>query len=371
VGSKSFVQPVPIAIDLFAGGGGLTEGLRMAGFVVCAAVETDAAACDTYSVNHPGTVLFRRDVRSLTAAELRSTSPSGKVDLIAACPPCQGFSSLTSKYKKSDPRNELVFEFVRLAVSLRPAFLMMENVPGLAKKGAGTFEAAMSQLRDAGYFLTSAVVDVADFGIAQNRKRLVVLGSLGGSIEIPKPTHSRDGSAITEPWLTVRDAIHGMSKPTTLSASHKQGGPQGHNWHVVRSMSSVNVERLRFSRPGHSRSDIPSHLRPNCHRATDAGFSNVYGRMSWIKPSPTITGGCTTLSKGRFGHPSQLRTISVREAALLQSFPLTYRLATNHMEKACSIIGNALPPRFAAAMAAACMKIIQQGDASGAESIPT
>jgi DNA (cytosine-5)-methyltransferase 1 len=370
VSSMSSVRPAPaVAIDLFAGGGGLTEGLRIAGFVVCAAVETDAAACDTYSANHPGTVLFRRDIKSVSADELRSTSPTSRVELIAACPPCQGFSSLTSKYKRTDPRNELIFDFVRLALAIRPAMVMMENVPGLAGKGAGTLEAAMSQLRAAGYALTSAVVDVADFGIAQNRKRLVVLGSLNGEIAIPKPTHSRDGSDSTERWMTVRDAIHGMSRPTTLLASHKQGGPQGHNWHVVRSMSSANVERLRFSRPGQSRSDIPKFLRPKCHRATDTGFSNVYGRMAWTKPSPTITGGCTTLSKGRFGHPSQLRTISVREAALLQSFPESYKFATDHMDKACSIVGNALPPRFAAAMAAACMRKMLRGDENGSEGV--
>ena len=350
------MKSTAVAIDLFAGGGGLSLGLKTAGFVVSAAVEIEDAAADTYEANHPGTVLFRRDIREVSAIELIRTSPTGKIDLIAACPPCQGFSSLTSKYKRVDSRNELIFEFVRLAVKIKPAMIMMENVPGLAKKGAPIFDDAMRKLRSAGYKIRYKIVDVADFGVPQRRKRLVVFGSLQHEVEIPMRTHSAKPTESTLPWATVRDAISERPKPVTLEKAMASGGPSVHDWHVVRSMSDTTLERLRATKPGRPRSELPKSLRPACHRSSNIGFTNVYGRMAWDQPAPTITGGCTTLSKGRFGHPALLRTISLREAALLQSFPPSYKFKTDHMEKVCNIVGNALPPRFAHAMAIACLE---------------
>lgn len=349
-----------VAIDLFAGGGGLSQGLKQAGFIVSAAVELEPAACATYSANHPGAVVFQNDIRKIKGEELLRTSPTGKIDLIAACPPCQGFSSLTLKYRRSDPRNELIFEFVRLVKEIKPATIMMENVPGLAK-GAGSqlFELAVKDLRALGYHLSHDILDVANFGVPQRRRRLVLLGCLRAPILIPKPTHFRTPKAGERPWLTVRDAIGSEGKPVPLKRATKMGGGSQVGWNVIRDLSEINIERLKATRPGKSRASLPVELRPPCHKITDAGFSNVYGRMSWDEPSPTITGGCTTLSKGRFGHPSQLRTISVREAALLQTFPRDYRFETSRMEKVCNIIGNALPPLFAQVMASACFSSIE------------
>ena len=358
---NSRVSKVPaIAVDLFAGGGGLSLGLKQAGFVVSAAVESEPSACDTYSINHRGTVLFNRDIREISGIELIRTSPTLEIDFIAACPPCQGFSSLTSKYKKADLRNELIFEFVRLVEEVLPAAIMMENVPGLAKKGSSIFRSAMDRLSAAGYNLTQATLDVANFGIPQHRKRLVVLGGRGFPITIPPATHAEKQTVNQRPWVTVRDAIENFDRPSTLLKAIALGGPEVVNWHVTRSISPINLARLRATRAGTDRSRLPVELRPKCHQGSDSGFSNVYGRMSWDKPAPTITGGCTTLSKGRFGHPSLLRTISVREAATLQSFPLTYQFSGGFMEKVCDIIGNALPPRFAEIMAAACIDSIRE-----------
>lgn len=347
-----------VAVDLFSGGGGLTAGLKMAGFSVCAAVELDETAATTYSENHKDVVLFQRDIKKVTATEIINTSPTGKIDLIAACPPCQGFSSLTAKYKKTDARNELINEFARLVREIRPTTIMMENVPGLEKKGAHLFQPVISEFKELGYSIDFRVLEVADYGVPQNRRRLVVLGALNQEIKIPDPSHSITGEK-NKKWVTVREAIGHLPPPIDLQSAKKIGRPKTFNWHVSRNLSQINILRLKSLRPGASRSEIPLELRPPCHKEGN-GFSNVYGRMEWDKPSPTITGGCTTLSKGRFGHPTEDRTLSVREAALLQTFPKNYKFATDHIDKVCNIIGNALPPQFAKVMSKACMIAINR-----------
>lgn len=347
------------AIDLFAGGGGLSVGLSNAGFHVCAAVEIDAVAANTYARNHKNTVLFQSDIRNISGKELIRTSPENRIDLISACPPCQGFSSLTAKYKRVDPRNELIFQFVRIVEEIKPLAIMMENVPGLALKGKSLFDAAMNDLERMGYKINFTVADVANYGVPQHRRRLVVLGALGKEIEIPKPTHAEFPTGNLHAWNTVKDAIWQSVQPITLKVAQTRGGPKIYGWNVVRNLSFENVERLRAIKAGAPRSEMPLWLRPKCHMDSDNGFSNVYGRMSWNKPSPTITGGCTTLSKGRFGHPSRLRTISVREAAALQTFPNDYTIDTDHIDQACKIIGNALPPIFAEKMASACKQALE------------
>lgn len=351
-------QPL-VAIDLFSGGGGLTLGLKQAGFVVSAAVEFDKHASATYSANHPETVLYCKDIRGVSGAELISTSPTSKIDLIAACPPCQSFSSLTSKYKNKDTRDELIKEFARIVREVMPATIMMENVPGLTKKGAHLFDPVIEELESLGYLITYDVLDVVDYGIPQRRRRLVVLGSLTSKLKIPAPTHCEFSDGTLSTWETVRAAISKMPEPMTLADTRAVGGPKELDWNVVRNLAPQNMARLKAIEAGASRTSLPKALRPECHK-NNSGFSNVYGRMSWDKPSPTITGGCTTLSKGRFGHPSKLRTISVREAAALQSFPSDYIFDTEFIDRACTMIGNALPPKFAKIMADVCAENLKE-----------
>lgn len=350
----------PVAIDLFSGGGGLTVGLKAAGFSVCAAVEFDEVAAATYSENHPEVVMITRDIRTVTADEIIRCSPTNKIDLIAACPPCQSFSSLTSKYKRKDSRDELIFEFARLVEDIKPRSIMMENVPGLAIKGAKLFNPVIKKFKKLGYKIEYRVLEVADYGVPQNRKRLVVLGALDKEIRIPESTHSENGETGKQKWRTVRDAISHLPEPIGLGKAKARGGPKAHNWHISRDLSAVNLERLRFLKPGGDRTQLPDHLRPDCHKNKQSGFTNVYGRMSWDKPSPTITGGCTTMSKGRFGHPKKMRTISVREAALLQTFPENYKFSSDYIDRVCTIIGNALPPKFAEAMATVCANSLRE-----------
>ena len=346
-----------VAVDLFAGGGGLTVGLKRAGFKVAAAVEIEPHASATYEANHAEVHVLKKDIKEVRGDDLLALA-GGCIDLLAGCPPCQGFTSLTAKYEKIDPRNDLILEMARLASETRPRSVMMENVPGLKGKGRRLYQKLKRTLQDEGYELTEGVLEVADYGVPQFRRRLVLLGGFGFSIQLPKPTHAKDGDGGLKRWRTVKDAIGGMDKPVTLSAAKRQGPIEESDWHIVRDLSPANKRRMAAARPGKSWATIPDELRPTCHQGDYKGFSNVYGRMEWNKPSPTITGGCTTFSKGRFGHPIARRTISVREAARLQTFPEDYRFDVPYMEHVCNVVGNALPCDFAEVVSKACYHML-------------
>lgn len=338
------------AIEAFAGGGGLAVGLRNAGFKTVAAIEIEPHAVATFRVNHPDVEVFSQDIRDVSGDNLLSLA-DGKVNVLAACPPCQGFSSLTSKWKKEDSRNLLVAEVGRLAEELKPDAIMLENVPGLAHKGKDLLDALTERLDEIGYIINCDILQVADYGVPQCRKRLVMLAGLGFNIEMPKPTHSKIGANGLPKWKTVREAIGKTKQPITFAEAKKKGGAQLFEWHVIRRISPENQRRLKFAKPGGKWNDFPEKLRASCHRGGYRGFSNTYGRMSWDEPSGTITAGCTTLSKGRFGHPEEDRTISLREAATLQTFPKNYKFETPYFERACEIVGNALPCDFAEVIA--------------------
>ena len=356
------------AVEIFAGGGGLAVGLREAGLKTVAAVEIEPHAAATFKANHPKVQVFRQDVKEIRGAALLALA-DGHLDVLAACPPCQGFSSLTSKWRRSDPRNDLVSEVARLAEEMRPRAVMVENVPGLVDKGSELFDDLVSRLEAAGYLCNWSVLQVADFGVPQRRRRLVLLAGLGFRIEMPSPTHSRTAKGGLAKWKTLEETIGGLGEAMTWTDSKSVGGPQAVNWHVVRSLSPANKERLRQAKPGAVWTAMPEDVRPPCHRSGYDGFTNVYGRLKWDEPSVTITAGCTTLSKGRFGHPEEDRTISLREAALLQTFPPDYRFETPHFERACEIVGNALPCDFAKVIAKQVVKSLPV-DAGDLTSIP-
>ncbi|MCY4213013.1 MAG: DNA cytosine methyltransferase [Gammaproteobacteria bacterium] len=349
------------AVDIFSGAGGLTVGMKRAGFRVVAAVELEHHSFATYKANHPDVRCLNQDITTVSGSTLLQTTGTDRLDLLAGCPPCQGFTSLTAKYRdREDPRNKLVLEMARLAEAMQPRAIMMENVPGLTRKGEALYDELRLRLKALDYQLTEGIVQVADYGVPQFRRRLVLLGGRGFDIPLPAATHSRTSVGNLAPWRTVREAITGMPEPVTLAKAKAKGRVEPSDWHIVRQLSPTNVERIKAAQAGRTWTGIPEHLRPKCHRGNYVGFTNVYGRMEWDRPSPTITGGCTTFSKGRFGHPEADRTISVREAALLQTFPIHYLLDTSYMDHACNMIGNALPCDFAEALSRQCGEVLCQ-----------
>jgi DNA (cytosine-5)-methyltransferase 1 len=326
------------AIDLFSGCGGLSLGLKNAGFQVLAAVEIDGKARETYSLNHGDVRLVGTDIRKVSAAELMRTCglKRGQLDLMAGCPPCQGFSTLRARNGHAaapDPRNDLIDEFARLALALRPKIVMMENVPALARYEK--FTNLVARLEHDGYQVVVQVMDVSRFAVPQRRKRLILSASRVGTPRLATEVGSR---------MTVRDAIGNLKQP----------GYSGDPLHdCITNSRTARVQAMIEAIPkdGGSRHSLPISMRLGCHART-SGFNDVYGRMKWDDVSPTITSGCSNPSKGRFIHPYEDRPITLREAALLQGFPADYRFDISHGKGAIALmIGNALPPPFIAAHA--------------------
>lgn len=353
-------------IDLFSGSGGSAQGFKSAGFNIAAAVEIDRLASASFHSNFPETKIFTDDIRNIKGKDLlRTTGVTNNELVILACPPCQGFSTARRRGQQmSDARNILILEFVRLVKEVKPVAFVMENVPGLAKGiGHKLFEEAMSQLADIGYYMTEPqILEAADYGIPQRRKRLVIMGTRLKNLplKLPDPTHhnpdKKDHGLLS--WNTVRSAISDLPH---ISAGEK------HNedfMHTSAHLSEDNLDRMKHTPlNGGSRFAWPLDLWLPCHIRLEKrgikGYTDIYGRMEWDTPSPTITGGCAMISKGRYGHPDQNRAISLREAARLQTFPDSFKFTGNFGEIAKQI-GNAVPPQLAQRIAESLIKSLNE-----------
>jgi DNA (cytosine-5)-methyltransferase 1 len=337
------------AIDLFAGSGGLTQGLKKAGFDVVAAVEIDKLAVKTYSRNHPEVLVFEENIRDLKCRTVlrKLHKKKSQIDLLAGCPPCQGFSTLKTlngSNRVRDKRNDLVFEYLRFVREIRPRAIMLENVPGLAAdKRMKKLSSALDEL---GYKCRFKVLDAQEYGVPQRRKRLILVGSLYGEIGFGRRTTKRK---------TVWHAFQGL-------AARKRHDPL-HDTKVRKRSDRIRELISLIPINGGSRSSLPYRLKLRCHRESN-GFKDVYGRMAWGSVAPTITSGCVNPSRGRFLHPRANRAITLREAAMLQSFPKGYFFSLEKGKFAvAALIGNALPPEFIRRHARKIYRFLEKWDA--------
>jgi DNA (cytosine-5)-methyltransferase 1 len=322
-------------IDLFCGAGGLTLGLRMAGIQVVAGVDLDPACGFPFTYNNHSQFLLA-DLRTLSADKLAGLYPADSIRLLAGCAPCQPFSPFRRGLDTSgEAKWNLLTEFGRLARELRPELVTMENVPRLCSKSV--FREFIETLVALGYEVNWRSVYCPRFGIPQHRRRLVLIASLIGPVAVPR------GPLAPDRFRTVRDAIGSL--PALAAGETDSRDPV----HRARAVTEINLRRLRVSRPGGTWHDWPAELRAPCHRkASGKTFRSVYARMTWNEPAPTITTESYNFGTGRFGHPEQDRSISLREAALLQGFPKGYRFTDDGEEALLApvgrLIGNAVPP---------------------------
>jgi DNA (cytosine-5)-methyltransferase 1 len=318
------------AIDLFCGAGGLTLGLKQAGFEVLWAVDNNGLAMETYEKNHPNVTTETEDISLLGAEDVRCTLglEKSELDLLAGCPPCQGFSTirtLNGAKDIEDERNELVFEVLDFVQAFQPKALLLENVPGLI--GDARLVSFEKDLSGLGYEPEAKKLNAAKYGTAQRRHRMILLAGKHGPVPWPKPDETEH---------TVAEKIRALPP----------AGNSGDALHDVPERRTDRIMRLikKIPEDGGSRTDLPREEWLDCHKKCD-GFKDVYGRMAWDEVAPTITTGGVNPSKGRFLHPEENRAITLREAALIQGFPQEYWFSLQRGKHAAArMIGNALPP---------------------------
>lgn len=327
-------------VDLFCGVGALSHGLKNAGFDIVAGYDIDRNCKYAYEKNNEA-AFFARDVSKLTPSEIAAHFSNDVPSILAGCAPCQPFSSYKQRYAE-DPQWGLVTKYAELAAKVLPDFVTMENVPALVKYKNGTvFTDFLNRLQNAGYSIKWEIVKCEQFGVPQKRRRLVVVASR--HVELPSLTATTDAST------SVRDAI-GWLPPIEAGETDAEDP-----LHTSASLSDLNLKRIRLSKPGGTWRDWPKHLRAKCHRRPSGlTYPGVYARMSWDEPSPTMTTQCYGYGNGRFGHPEQDRAISLREAAILQSFPPEYEFFQPGQKPIFTEIGkwigNAVPVKLAEAI---------------------
>ena len=323
-------------IDLFCGVGGLTCGLEKAGLNVVAGYDVDAT-CE-YAYNHNNNAKFiNNNIKDVSGKEIKKILQEYDIKILAGCAPCQPFSRhQKDKYNRKKHKDwKLLYQFARLVEEVKPQIVSMENVPELVKEQV--FMDFINILEEQNYNITYKIVNAADYGIPQRRKRLLLLASSEKQIKLIEPTHKKA--------VTVREVIAGLSQVGAGEPNNTD------KLHVASSLSKRNLERIRHSIPGGTWKNWPEELILNCHRKKSGqSYSSVYGRMSWDDVAPTITTQFIGYGTGRFGHPEQDRALTLREGAMLQTFPIDYSFIPEGekvvLKNIARHIGNAVPPRL-------------------------
>lgn len=327
------------AVDLFCGAGGLTCGLQQAGIRVLAGIDCDKDCC--YAFEHNNQVRFIENlIQNVTCEQIAFLYPSNDIKVLVGCAPCQPFSSHSNKVKKvrveKDDRWFLLNYFLKLIQEVHPDIVSMENVPLLSNQAI--FKTFVSCLQNEDYRVNWRIVHCPDYDIPQNRKRLVLLASRYGDIELIPPTANKNL------YKTVRDAIGSLK---AIGAGESDASDP---LHKSSRLTHLNLQRIRQSIPGGTWRDWDDDLIGECHkRESGKSYSSVYARMLWDKPAPTITTEFFNYGTGRFGHPEQDRALSLREGAILQTFPMDYVFCKGSefsFKKIGKMIGNAVPVRL-------------------------
>jgi DNA (cytosine-5)-methyltransferase 1 len=355
---KSLYQPPSIhCIDLFCGVGGLTHGLLKGGVKVIAGIDIDPECKFPYETNNH-TKFINQDIDNLEVDHLKDLFATHQLRLLAGCSPCQPFSTYSQKGRQNsndDDKWNLVSKFGCLAHDLQPELITMENVPQLTTHSV--FQKFLDSISN--YNIWWEIIRCVDYGIPQTRKRLVLLASKIGPVRLLNPSQFSDIAQINIRDVTVRNAIKhlpplsaGMSDPNDIL-------------HTACSLSELNLLRIKASKPGGTWRDWDISLIAECHRKqTGQTYPSVYGRMEWDTPSPTITTQCFGFGNGRFGHPEQDRAISLREAAILQTFPTDYQFIEDRRKlrfsKLGRLIGNAVPVRLGEVIATSLRYYLRQ-----------
>ena len=335
-----------VVADLFAGAGGITEGFRQAGYQPVVAVEYDRWASETYAANF-GDHVLAAPIEDVAVRRKRGhllwSAPIARggtayvetpfVDVLVGGPPCQGFSPLgrMTDWERDDPRNKLWKHYVRVLDIVRPKVFVLENVPELLT--SGEFERLKSTVTKLGYKVTYDTLNAAHYGVPQSRRRAIVVGSRLGIPTLPPAIASR---------VSVRDAIADLPRR-----------PNGKDWHLPRNPTKQSIERYKCVPPGGNRFDLARKrpdITPKCWLKKTSGSVDVFGRMEWDKPAPTIRTEFFKPEKGRYLHPEAHRPITIREAARLQTFPDGFAFAGAPVQVAKQI-GNAVPVRLARVIA--------------------
>lgn len=326
------------AIDLFCGAGGLTRGLLDAGVNVVAGIDLDNTCKFSYEINNKVSFI-EKDLTHLKGSTLNDMYPSGTLKILVGCAPCQPFSKHTQKDKNRDKKSKwgLLYQFKRLIEEVNPEIVSMENVPDLMRQDI--FNEFVDGLEELGYAVQSKNVHCPDYGVPQARNRLVLLASKLGEIKVILPTHQKSEHA------TVADAIGHLKKIKAGEIDAKDP------LHRTASFTPLTLRRIQQSKPSGTWRDWDEDLILKCHKkSTGKSYGSVYGRMSWEKPSPTMTTQFYNYGTGRFGHPEQDRALSLREGAILQTFPETYQFINPDQDVSIGVIGrhigNAVPVRL-------------------------
>lgn len=325
-------------VDLFCGIGGMTHGFVKEGFRVVAGVDIDGTCRYAYEKNNPGAVFYQWDLAAVTGEEIAALFQEDHIKVLIGCAPCQPFSKLTLKYAKDGMSNDkwhLVKVFSDRIGTILPDIVSMENVPELEEHAV--FAEYVERLKQLGFDVWHDIVACEDYGVPQARHRLVLLASRFGKIKLIPKTHRK--------WRTVADSIKELEP---VKAGEKSKNDRLH--HASR-LSPINMLRIQNTPMGGKWRDWPEELVLECHkRKTGRSYSTAYGRMRWDEPAPTITTEYINLGSGKFGHPEQDRALSVREGALLQTFPQKYKFVPPRQEVArkhlARHIGNAVPVRL-------------------------